>query len=154
MNKLDSSNYDANTDVVKNFDILFNKLIEDFEKLLIDISVLEEVIKFLKVITEYNKYPKYCKSNPEQVRDKTIVDIEDIVLIQKFILNEDKTLKIYGIKILRYLIELFPYLTLVLKKKMFPLIICKTFEDRLFSFEERFEVTIHSLIPIYISTVF
>jgi len=42
--------YDANTDIVKIFDSLFNKLLEDFQKLLIDIMVLEEVIKFLKVI--------------------------------------------------------------------------------------------------------
>ena len=68
--------------------------------------------------------------------------MEDLNLIRKFILNEDKTLKIYGFKILRYLIELFPYLSLVLKKKMFPLIICKTFEDKSFSFEERYEVNI------------
>jgi hypothetical protein len=66
--------------------------------------------------------------------------MEDLNLIRKFILSDDKTLKVYGFKILRYLIEIFPYLCLVLKKKLFPLIICKTFEDKAFSFEERFEV--------------
>jgi len=55
--------YDANTDIVKIFDSLFNKLLEDFQKLLIDIMVLEEVIKFLKVIQLYDKFNEFMKYN-------------------------------------------------------------------------------------------
>ena len=44
------------------------------------------------------------------------------------------------IRILRYYIELFPKLGAVFKKKMFPMIICKLFEDHKYgSFEERLD---------------
>jgi hypothetical protein len=44
-------------------------------------------------------------------------------------------------KLLRYNIELYPYVGTVLKRKLFPLIISKQFEEHKYgTFEERLEV--------------
>src|SRR5689334_15232703 len=61
-------------------------------------------------------------------------------MFRKFLLVEEKTIRMFTVKIIRYYIELFPNIGITFKKKMFPLIICKLFEDHKYgSFEERLE---------------
>lgn len=61
-------------------------------------------------------------------------------MFRKFLTLEDKSIRLYTAKILRYYLETFPNLGKVYKKSWFPLIICKIFEDHKSSyFEERFE---------------
>jgi hypothetical protein len=62
-------------------------------------------------------------------------------MIRKCLCIEEKQIRIIVLKILRYTIELKPNIANELKAKLFPLIICKFFEDfRYGTFEERFEV--------------
>src|SRR5690242_19478638 len=66
--------------------------------------------------------------------------IDNILLFRKYILVEEKTIRILTVKILRYSLELYPNLGIILKKKLFPLLICKLFEDHKYgTFEERLE---------------
>ena len=54
---------------------------------------------------------------------------------------EDKTIRLLCLKIIRYNIEVCPSIGITLKDKLFPIIICKLYEDHKFaSFEERLEV--------------
>jgi len=54
---------------------------------------------------------------------------------------EEKQIRILTLKILRYSLEIKPQLAYDLRAKLFPLVICKFFEDfRYGTFEERFEV--------------
>lgn len=62
-------------------------------------------------------------------------------MLRKCLCIEEKQIRIIVLKILRYTIEIKPTIAIELKSKMFPLVICKFFEDfRYGSFEERFEV--------------
>ena len=55
--------------------------------------------------------------------------------------KDEKKTRIIVLKILRYTIELKPTIANELKAKLFPLLICRYFEDfKNYSFEERFEV--------------
>jgi hypothetical protein len=68
------------------------------------------------------------------------LSIDNVLMFRKFLLVEDKTIRMFTIKIVRYYLELFPSIGYVYKKKMIPLIICKLFEDHKYgSFEERLE---------------
>ena len=61
-------------------------------------------------------------------------------MLRKFLLVEEKTIRMYSVKIVRYYLECYPRIGTTLKKKWFPLIICKLFEDHKYcSFEERLE---------------
>ena len=62
-------------------------------------------------------------------------------MLRKCLCVEEKQIRIIVLKILRYTIEIKPSIAIELKAKLFPLVICKFFEDfRYGSFEERFEV--------------
>jgi hypothetical protein len=45
----DNQIYNSNTEVIKVFDNFFIKLLEDFQKSVIEVYTLEEVVVFLKV---------------------------------------------------------------------------------------------------------
>jgi hypothetical protein len=63
------------------------------------------------------------------------------MMFRKFLLVEEKLIRMLTIKIIRYNLELYPYIGAILKKKMYPLILCKLFEDhKNGTFEERLEV--------------
>jgi hypothetical protein len=76
--------------------------------------------------------------------DEEIFSVEIIIMLRKFLLVPDKLIRLLAIKILRFSLEIKPNLGIILKKKMFPLIICKIFEDHKSTcFEERLEVNIN-----------
>jgi hypothetical protein len=61
-------------------------------------------------------------------------------MFRKFLTVDEKTIRMYTLKIIRYYLETYPSIGFLLKKKWFPLIICKLFEDhKNSSFEERLE---------------
>lgn len=63
---------------------------------------------------------------------------------------EEKNIRFLTLKILRYSLEICPSIAAVLKAKLFPLIICKLFEDHKYgTFEERLEVYIKYLIKVH-----
>lgn len=75
------------------------------------------------------------------------LSLDQVIMIRKFLMVEDKTIRMLTIKIIRYNLELYPNLGTILKSKMYPLIICKLFEDHKYgTFEERLEVIILYLI--------
>lgn len=72
---------------------------------------------------------------------------EHMQIMRKFILIEEKCIRILALKILRYLIDVSPNITVRLLNKMYPVAICRQFEDyKQRSFDERLEV---SLLFIY-----
>jgi len=79
------------------------------------------------------------KNRNQQLKD--LFDENYLTMLRKCLCLEEKQLRILTLKILRYSLEIKPILSNELKAKLFPLVICKFFEDfRYGTFEERFEV--------------
>jgi hypothetical protein len=79
------------------------------------------------------------KNRNQQLKD--LFDENYLTMLRKCLCLEEKQLRILTLKILRYSLEIKPVLSNELKAKLFPLVICKFFEDfRYGTFEERFEV--------------
>jgi hypothetical protein len=74
-----------------------------------------------------------------------LFDDDYLSILRKCLCLEEKQFRILTLKILRYSLEIKPQLANNLKRKLFPLLICKFFEDfRYGTFEERFEVILYS----------
>jgi len=111
-----------------------NKLSNDFMNNIIDPFTLEEIRRIFKYI---RKFRQSSLINLEEFK----LSMPNIIIFRKFLLVDDKIIRILTIKIIRYYLEFFSDLGEILKKKMFPIIICKIFEDhKLTTFEERLEV--------------
>lgn len=80
------------------------------------------------------------RKNKAFIDTKNLISFETIRIFRKFLLVEDKAIRILTLKILRYYFEIIPSLSVDLKRKFFPLLISKQFEDhKASSFEERIE---------------
>lgn len=65
---------------------------------------------------------------------------QDLILFRKFVLIEDKDIRLLTLKIIRLTLEINPELGGNLKDLLFPLVICRIFEDyKSGTFEERLE---------------
>lgn len=81
------------------------------------------------------------KNRNQQIKD--VFDDAYLVILRKCLCLEEKQVRILVLKILRYSLEIKPSLANSLKTRLFPLVVCKYFEDfRYGTFEERFEVYI------------
>lgn len=79
------------------------------------------------------------KNRNQQLKD--LFDENYLMILRKCLCLVEKQIRILVLKILRYSLEIKPQLSNELKAKLFPLVICKFFEDfRYGTFEERFEV--------------
>jgi hypothetical protein len=65
-------------------------------------------------------------------------------MFRRFLTVEEKDIRFMTLKVIRLGLEVCPNLGNLLKKKLFPLVICKLFEDHKYgTFEERLEVKIY-----------
>jgi len=71
-----------------------------------------------------------------------LITIDNLSLIRKLLVCDERIIKILSIKILRYYLEINPKVSSIYKTKLIHFLTCKIFDDfKNSSFEERLEVT-------------
>ncbi len=72
-----------------------------------------------------------------------LITLDNLSLIRKLLVCDERIIKILSIKILRYYLEINPKVSSIYKTKLIHFLTCKIFDDfKNSSFEERLEVTL------------
>jgi hypothetical protein len=74
-----------------------------------------------------------------------LISIDNLSLIRKLLVCDERIIKILSIKILRYYLEINPKVSSIYKSKLIHFLTCKIFDDfKNSSFEERLEVLLYN----------
>ncbi len=146
-----SKREDLIRDNFKKIQINLDKLITDIKSNIIDPQILEDIRKNLKYTRKLRQnWQNLQNSTPINI-DSFIMPIDKLIIFRRLLVVDDKIIRILALKIIRYNLEFFPSIGDMMKRKMFPIIICKVFEDHKYAaFEERLEVLYMVYILIYI----